>query len=104
MVVSLVVAPPGVTVVLGPVVVAFAWVLPPCFWVVPPPLLLLLPPPPQLAKRTTHRTKAIATASSFFVSTNGVLLKDILLFLVDTVAVSGHRYSQRHFRQFEAEE
>jgi hypothetical protein len=72
----LVVAPPGVVVVLGPVVVAFGWVLPP--WVVPPPLLL---PPPQLAKRITERTKIIATKSSFFGPTNAVFLKDTLLFL-----------------------
>jgi hypothetical protein len=80
-VVSLVVAPPGVTVVLGPTVVDLVVapplvVVPPL--VVPPPLLL--PPPPQLARKAAHRTKAIAKTSSFFVPTNAAILKDILSF------------------------
>jgi hypothetical protein len=78
-VVSLVVFPPGVTVVLGPTVVDLVVapplvVVPPL--VVPPPLLLLLPPPPQLAKKAAHRTKAIAKTSSFFVPTNAAILKN----------------------------
>jgi hypothetical protein len=89
-----------VTVVLGPVVVAFGWVLPPLLWVVPPPLLL---PPPQLAKRTTEKTKTIATKSSLVDPTNVVFLKDILLFLVSTASVLGTAIAQRHAWQFDSE-
>jgi len=90
-----------VIVVLGPVVVAFGWVLPP--WVVPPPLLL--PPPPQLAKRTTEKAKTIATKSSLFGPTNAVFLNDTLLFLVSTVSVFlDIAIAQRHARQSDTEE